>query len=648
LKIIDIKKNELFEKVKEILEWEFGALPTDCIIAGQAVASAVYKALDLPIQGPFNDLDVFLPVKIYENKDPNKYRALCKENDVSLDDKVDVYVNQINLAPIFVSPRQKKQKSNLVRTAKSKATMSRHHSYDLISKFSFDSTCTILRTAQNKDNMLINEILVSLSYVDDLSCLLDTFDLNCVQVGINPKNKTIHWTPEFEAFLHSRQLDVAWCGTPMHTAVRAEKKYKELKGVFMDRDKIQLKLQTFRQAIKYHESIKNMLMPGCVFSDHYKDKYEVYGKELKNRYWNIVDIKDREIPLYQLEPVSYCHKTIDLYTRLVNNFNTMPPYKSVEHHYSLISDLFDLYNNTEKKLLDRTIDIVNNVIDATSTLVSLPIKSFSEKQKNTAVGLSHVMNFALVPEQFKINQVDPTSIQKIVKLITNHQEFGNILEQYSAKDAVKIAEVLNWADKNEFKQVIGMFNDVGSASVSLPLNPDMNYSLDDLLVHGKSLVPKMNAEYIEKIKDKKVDPVLEPIVNSKMFNDASIKEITSAVELMNEGIEQKHCVGGYWFNVEKRELLVFSIITPDRERTTLSLIAGVDRDGKIEPLREHDFKSKNNQEPSENHQVISSDLINFLNNDEKVQSNIRKSLKRQIIEMKNYFKDADPSEDIPF
>lgn len=61
---------------------------------------------------------------------------------------------------------------------------------------------------------------------------LESFDLNCVQVGVRLSDQALVWTPAFEDFLRTRQMLVMNVKTPVHTAIRWFKKKTELAGIY--------------------------------------------------------------------------------------------------------------------------------------------------------------------------------------------------------------------------------------------------------------------------------------------------------------------------------------------------------------------------------------------------------------------------------
>lgn len=61
---------------------------------------------------------------------------------------------------------------------------------------------------------------------------LESFDLNCVQVGVRLSDGALVWTAAFEEFLRTRQMLVMSVKTPVHTAIRWFRKKTELAGIY--------------------------------------------------------------------------------------------------------------------------------------------------------------------------------------------------------------------------------------------------------------------------------------------------------------------------------------------------------------------------------------------------------------------------------
>lgn len=68
--------------------------------------------------------------------------------------------------------------------------------------------------------------------------VISSFDLNCVQVGIDLASRSLIWTPAFARFLLSRQIEVENAMTPAHTMIRLARKMGELQDVWVDADRV--------------------------------------------------------------------------------------------------------------------------------------------------------------------------------------------------------------------------------------------------------------------------------------------------------------------------------------------------------------------------------------------------------------------------
>lgn len=178
---------------------EFIDTPAVCsragIIAGQAVASAVSEVFGDSMAVVYNDVDVFRVLTDAEKRG-TAGRVLDTHNHLAMEMFVDSY-------------------------------------HQLASKEAYHYQVARTRRAE-----LLNEILCFGDTDAFLQGRLETlkflssFDLNCVQVGVDTRTQELIWTPEFEQFMATRQLLVSNIKTPVHTAIRWFRKKLELEGVY--------------------------------------------------------------------------------------------------------------------------------------------------------------------------------------------------------------------------------------------------------------------------------------------------------------------------------------------------------------------------------------------------------------------------------
>jgi hypothetical protein len=134
----------------------------------------------------------------------------------------------------------------------------------------------------SKNEGLINYINYS-STSDDTSMIIESFDINCTQVGYDIENNKFFWTEEFEEFLKTGNLKFTNLGSPAHSVIRILKKRDELKA---DLNEIEIKLCVYAIGRPLQGITRKY------FSDKYSDLYKVYVDEL-SKYFSI--IRDKEI-----------------------------------------------------------------------------------------------------------------------------------------------------------------------------------------------------------------------------------------------------------------------------------------------------------------------------------------------------------------
>ena len=126
--------------------------------------------------------------------------------------------------------------------------------------------------SESRTNGKINEISY-VSNTSDPNLIIESFDLNCVQIGYLIEEDKFYWTKNFERFLKSGKLKLVNLITPAHTALRIVKKSKELNAGFD-----QFEINLLKHTIEYHLS-------GIVrtrFKSRYKEMWDKYSDDLKN------------------------------------------------------------------------------------------------------------------------------------------------------------------------------------------------------------------------------------------------------------------------------------------------------------------------------------------------------------------------------
>tara|TARA_Y100000389_G_scaffold28157_3_gene24125 strand:+ start:3443 stop:5332 length:1890 start_codon:yes stop_codon:yes gene_type:complete len=185
-----LKDKDIVSKVLNILN-ESCTIPDNGFLAGGAVANTLLS-MKYGDTYPINDLDIFIES---EEKD---------------------------------DPFDMEYRSSMAPTRTQELTiLSGYYEGEL--SYDHGSNYRILEVERDG---LLNWITISRvsdrSNLRNYSYILNGFDFNCCQVGIDLKTNELYYTEEFERFLNTKQLDVTAIYTPAHTAIRLFKKKKEL------------------------------------------------------------------------------------------------------------------------------------------------------------------------------------------------------------------------------------------------------------------------------------------------------------------------------------------------------------------------------------------------------------------------------------
>ena len=125
-------------------------------------------------------------------------------------------------------------------------------------------------------NGLLNYVFYKLDgplHTDLNLMVLEAFDINCCQIGIDLSTLAIHSTPEFNKFVEDRELKITTTLTPAHTAIRIVKKAKEL-NVKLD------KSTEFKKLFQFFSSHKNNKKCTLLFGRKYMNMYYEYREDL--------------------------------------------------------------------------------------------------------------------------------------------------------------------------------------------------------------------------------------------------------------------------------------------------------------------------------------------------------------------------------
>lgn len=177
---------------------QFGELPSQGILAGQAVDSAITDLFGHG-GGVYNDLDIFRNVPNGARQGSRDFATrTATRATLALQTPSDYAGMQLTLS--------------LVQSYSIKS-VSRQGMLNFVNCTMDEHEATRRLTANH---------------------VLSGFDLNCTRVGVDLSTGELFWDRHYEEFLRSRQLRIAMMHTPWHTFLRLAKKSEELPNVFVD------------------------------------------------------------------------------------------------------------------------------------------------------------------------------------------------------------------------------------------------------------------------------------------------------------------------------------------------------------------------------------------------------------------------------
>ena len=263
-------------------------LPDYGTVAGQSVASLFWEALDLPMRGPINDIDVFVNTglpRAMRGGDNPEYDAITQNN---------------------AQPRR-------VSTTTHMDVGHNEDAYGYVTRIALRCNTQILSTYRRGlvNYTLINSPFVprgQLGHPEQVSrSLVEGFDLNLVSVGINLETGQAVASPEFLRFLKTGQIRAQTCNTPSHTLIRLANKVfgGQVTGATCDYDNERDLLES---AIACRQTKKNRydIPTPPNFGARYLEQYQKQAQHLPTLETHTLesygDFPADPITLYQLVP----------------------------------------------------------------------------------------------------------------------------------------------------------------------------------------------------------------------------------------------------------------------------------------------------------------------------------------------------------
>ncbi len=543
-------------------------IPKDGFLAGGAVANTLLS-MKYGKEYPINDLDIFIEDSINSTLLNNNYST---------------------------TP----QRSNGL------VVEGGYHSHEL--SYDHGSNYKILKV--NRDGLL-NTIVISRinnrNVARDYQYILNGFDFNCCQVGIDLNNNKLYYTDEFIEFLNTKQLDITAVYTPAHTAIRLFKKKKELDCYCNVEKCLEILSQPLIRETRIYLSPRYF---GFYFSHKYKDMFMEYYKEIKP-YFKIVRFFEDKKEMFYLRNKDMVTITDDKdhVTNWLNPHNSIP-----QNELENWSQYNDVMWTLEPVKYSKPSKEINKVLGNTQynpltlmcsyKLVGGKLKNSLLKKYNDVILCGeHTKLISFINVKFCDCDFTKEHIMIIENYINQNMLFLNLILSYNLniQETIKLIKNIKKIQNVEGEWIEGLIIDFLSKG-----NVNIKPTFESLILSIK--------ENKENLYNPLVD-TMEVVEHINLSSDIEIKEIISEGELMWAGHKLKNCLNdvnqGYVNKISSGKVKIFLIKTKN-SISALELHLSTELDLYV---TEKELLSYSNKKPSRYHRIIADILINELNSD---------------------------------
>ena len=541
-------------------------IPKDGFLAGGAVANTLLS-MKYGKEYPINDLDIFIEDSVNSTLLNNNYST---------------------------TP----QRSNGL------VVEGGYHSHEL--SYDHGSNYKILKV--NRDGLL-NTIVISRinnrNIARDYQYILNGFDFNCCQVGIDLNNNKLYYTDEFIEFLNTKQLDITAVYTPAHTAIRLFKKKKELDCYCNVEKCLEILSQPLIRGNRVFLSPRYF---GFYFSHKYKDMFMEYYKEIKT-YFKIVRFFEDKKEMFYLrnKHMVTTPNDQDHVANWLNPHNSIP--KDDLEKWGKYNDIMWTlepikYSKASVEINKYLENIQYNPLTLMCSykLVGGKLKNSLLKKYNDVILCGeHTKLISFINVKFCDCDFTKEHIFLIENYINQTPTMLNIILSYNLniQEVIKLITNIKKIQNKEGLWVEGLIFDL-----LLKGNINIKPTYESI-----SLLIKENKENLYK----PLVEAMEVVKHINLSSDIEIKEIISEGELMWAGHKLKNCLNdvnqGYVDKISSGKVKIFLIKTKNSV-SALELSHGWESDLYV---TEKQLLSYCNKTPSRYHRIIADILINELN-----------------------------------
>ena len=403
-------------------------------------------------------------------------------------------INSINDIDVFVKTKVSSKQEMIKK--KTEPTIAKHLGYGRIFGIMTTDKYQIERTKHIKD---LNVTFYT-SEENNFGALelIEKFDINCTQVAIDLETKEIFLSDSFKEFIKTGQLKVANISTPVHTAIRIVKKSREF-GFYCNFEKELSKLVVLTSKIKYFTN------------NHYKhylknrdilDKYFDLKTEYPKRDWVDMysDYEWKNEILYTLEKKA----DVKIFKEYIEFHKEIGIYSNEAILRS--NEIFFHYSKQKK-------DEIENLFKNKFT----DFEGFI-----TPLGLIYEKQCSLRKD------INPKSLGWLNRMLNEHE---NLAPAYYSFNSVE--EMMDF-HKNLKKLIFEKGILIVGAIENIKDFSNLPSDYEGLLKLCKESLTDLN------------NPLIQESIEEFSFANWNFKELVTKLDLIEEGSNQHHCVGGYF------------------------------------------------------------------------------------------------------
>lgn len=488
----------VLEHLVQVAELE--SIPSSGWIAGQAVATAI-EALYLSLREPFfNDIDHFV--------------AECE---------VDASQARLGVGVVHEAVADYGQ---MVLSSRARYWVQSSSQQGLINRVS-------VVLANNQQGIFEN----SEGHLQAGLELIDGFDFNCVQVGVDLVTRHLFWTSEFEQFIKTRQLEVVSMHTPAHTAVRLLKKLDEQPDLWCDLSRVMASLAGAIELANFRERNGEGAVVFCrtLFGPAIAARAQQYQMRLAP-FFDLVDV-ERVRQGSDGEAVTVRYSTLKP--------RTLPPdvFLRVASQWPqpLYAQLARLAMRPAKPLRKAKIQAL--------------LGSACEGYRDAIGVIAALCGFDRVIAEAG----SPRQIEEVVRFMSAHQRLDRWFLAV-ARSWEELLSTIGWIKR--------LAKEEGSAAIGL-LEAAPVPSMSDVQAY-EDRVRRMEAAYLDCREEIARIPARGRDLNDVIVQGILVRQLLTGTALLEEGAQMRHCVGGYTHALQNPRIVLLSLRGDAEDKSTWS------------------------------------------------------------------------------